>query len=473
VIHDVATEAATMQREDEVVSTSPQRPDDVVLRVDAASPQQVGRAVDAARVAQREWASLPAAQRGAVLQRVALALAAQSETAAVLVVREVGKPIDEARAEVARAVAILDYFAQQALDPDGETLPSSDGRSLLMARRLPRGVVGLIAPWNFPLAIPTWKLAPALAFGNAVVLKPSPLSPACAEFLGGLLAAHLPHGVFSVVHGGATAGEALVGSVDAVSFTGSGATGRRVAALGFEAGIPVQAEMGGQNAAIVLPDAGVEAAARSIAGAAMGYAGQKCTATSRVVVVGDVAGFTDALCAAVEALRVGDPAEPGVAVGPVISGAAHEAVVSAVSAARGRGGRVVCGGAAGDDGPGHFVAPTLLDGLPASDDLNQREVFGPLATLLPASTIDAAVEIANGVAQGLVTSVYTADLALALSLPARLHCGLVRINAPSTGVDLHAPFGGERGSGIGPREQGKAARDFYTTLRTVTVAPPL
>jgi aldehyde dehydrogenase (NAD+) len=466
-------EAATMQREDEVISTSPQRPDDIVLRVDAASPRDVHHAVEAARAAQREWASLPAAQRGGVLRRVAAALTAQSEAAAALLVREVGKPIDEARGEVARSVAILDYFAQQALDPDGETLPSSDGRSLLMARRLPRGVVGLVTPWNFPLAIPTWKLAPALAFGNAVVLKPSPLSPACASLLGDLLASQLPEGLFAIVHGGAAAGEALVRSVDAASFTGSGATGRRVAALALEAGVPAQAEMGGQNAAIVLPDADTEAAARSIAGAAMGYAGQKCTATSRVIVVGDVAGFTDALRTAVETLRAGDPAEPGVAVGPVISGAAREAVVSAVSAARSRGGRVVSGGGGGGDGPGHFVAPTLLDRLSASDDLNQREVFGPLATVLPASTIDEAVEIANGVAQGLVTAVYTADLALALSLPARLRSGLVRVNAPSTGVDLHAPFGGERGSGIGPREQGKAARDFYTTLRTVTIAPPL
>jgi aldehyde dehydrogenase (NAD+) len=384
----------------------------------------------------------------------------------------VGKPAAEAAGETARAVAILRYYAQQVLDPDGETYPSPAG-SILMARRRPRGVAGLITPWNFPLAIPLWKAAPALAFGNAVLLKPAPEATACALRLGELLRSALPPDLVTVLPGGGATGEAVVAHSDVVSFTGSVAAGRTVRRAATERGVPVQCEMGGQNASVVLPDADPEATAATVACAAMGYAGQKCTATSRVVVVDDGHGFasrfTEALVGAVEAVSVGDPQEQGVAAGPVITEAARTAVVSASREAEQAGGRVLTGGSPLER-DGWFVAPTLVDGLEPGARAAQEEVFGPFAAVLTVPDVDRAVAVANGVRYGLAAAVFTGDLAASLRVADRLDAGLVRVNAATSGVDFYAPFGGQKESSYGPREQGKAARDFYTTVRTVTVS---
>jgi len=451
-------------------SRSPQRPDDLVVKVEPTGAEQVAGAVGRAREAGGRWAAAPALERSAALVAAADALAGAAGEVTDLVVREVGKPVTEAGAEVARGLGILRYYAQQALDPDGETYPGPSPAGLLLARRRPRGVVGLITPWNFPVAIPLWKAAPALAFGNAVVLKPSPESTAVALRLAELLAPALPEGLLQVVPGGAETGTALVDRVDCVSFTGSVAVGRRVAVAATERGIPSQAEMGGQNASIVLPDADPGRAAGVVAGAAMGYAGQKCTATSRAIVVGDPAPFTEALVAAVRDLAVGDPAEASTVVGPVITEPARAKVVAAAEEAAAAGGRLLTGGTAGDGG-GWFVAPTLVDGLAPDARLAQEEVFGPIAVVLTVADEDEAVRVANGVRYGLVGSVFTGDLDRALNLAARLDTGLIRVNAPTSGVDYLAPFGGEKGSSFGPREQGKAARDFYTSTRTITILP--
>jgi aldehyde dehydrogenase (NAD+) len=330
--------------------------------------------------------------------------------------------------------------------------------------------VGLITPWNFPIAIPAWKAAPALAYGNAVVLKPASDAIGCALLLQEILGKHLPEGVFNVVTGPGAAGQAVVEFADVVSFTGSTAVGLGVAAGATARGIASQAEMGGLNASIVLPDADVEAAAKVIAGAAMGYAGQKCTATGRVIVLGDAAPFTDALAAAVEALPTGDPADAGTIVGPVINAPARDELVAAAEAAPGDGGRVVTGGKA-LDGPGLFFTPTVVDGQDPSAKLAQEEVFGPIVTVLKASSAEQAVEISNSVAFGLVTSVFTKDLNSALTVVDGLETGMIRVNMPTSGVDFHAPFGGEKQSSFGPREQGKAARELYTTTHTITVGP--
>jgi aldehyde dehydrogenase (NAD+) len=331
-------------------------------------------------------------------------------------------------------------------------------------------VAGLVTPWNFPVAIPLWKAAPALAYGNAVLLKPSPEATGLALRLAELLAPALPEDLFQVVPGGARTGEALLEAVDCLSFTGSVAVGRRVAVAATGRGIPSQAEMGGLNASIVLPDADPERAATVIAGAAMGYAGQKCTATSRAIVVGDPGRFTEALVAAVQGLPVGDPAEEATVVGPVITEQARRRVLDAAEEATAAGGRLLTGGKPGD-GPGWFVAPTLVDGLSPDARLAQEEVFGPIAVVLPVLDTDEAVTVANGVAYGLVGSVFTRDLDRALGLAARLDTGMIRVNAPTSGVDFHAPFGGEKGSSFGPREQGKAARELYTSTRTITMLP--
>ncbi|NHC47245.1 aldehyde dehydrogenase family protein [Motilibacter aurantiacus] len=452
-----------------VISRSPQDPDDVVLETGAAGREAVLAAAERARTAYASWAATPASARGAALTAAATAVEAVADELAALVVREVGKPVVEARGEVARAVGILRYYAQAALLPEGDVLPAPDGRSLLHTRRRPRGVAGLLTPWNFPLAIPVWKAAPALAYGNTVLLKPAEEAPACAERLAELLAASLPADVLTVLQGGGETGAAVVGVADVVSFTGSEAVGAVVRRAAAERGVPAQCEMGGQNASVVLPDADLDAAAAAIAGAAMGYAGQKCTATSRVVVVGDAEAFAERLATAVEALGFGDPAEAGTALGPVISPQARDAVVGAVAEAEKAGARVLTGGTA--SGPGWAVAPAVVARVPDGHRLLREEVFGPVCAVVGAPDVDAAVAEANAVRHGLVAAVFTRDLARGLELPARLRTGMVKVNAPTSGVDFHAPFGGTKSSSYGPREQGLAAKELYTETATVTITP--
>ncbi|MBC6445654.1 aldehyde dehydrogenase family protein [Actinokineospora xionganensis] len=449
-----------------VVSTSPQRPSDVVADVSVTEPGAVLAAAAQARAAQREWSSAAPGVRAAALSAVAQAVADNAAELAALAVREVGKPAAEAAGEVARTIALLRYYAQQAFDPIGETYPT--GAGLGFTARRPRGVAGLITAWNFPLAIPVWKSAPALAFGNAVLIKPSPDATACALRLGELFAAHLPAGLFSVLPGAAATGAALVSCVDAVSFTGSGAVGRGIAIDAARQGIPAQCEMGGLSATIVLPDADLDRAATDIAYAAMGFAGQKCTATKRVIVVGDSGPLGEALASRIGDLGFGDPADPKVVVGPVISEQARDRVADAVAHARADGGQVVaCGTRAGDDG--WFVGPTVIAGLAPDAVLNHEEVFGPIATLTSVLDLDAALAMANGTDYGLVTAIYTADLDVALAAADRCESGMVKVNAPTAGVDFHLPFGGEKDSGYGGREQGKAAAAFYTSSRTVQI----
>ncbi|AGZ40801.1 aldehyde dehydrogenase family protein [Actinoplanes friuliensis] len=453
-----------------IESRSPQAPSDLVVRVPDTAPDEVATAAGLARDAAAAWGRGPAQARAAALHACAEAVVSATGELTDLVVREVGKPVGEAGAEIGRGVAILRYFAQQALHPEGEVYPPADGVSLLHTRRRPHGVVGLITPWNFPVAIPLWKAAPALAFGNTVLLKPAPQSSAVALRLAELFADALPRGVLTILTGLAGTGEALVDAADAISFTGSVRAGQAVAVRAATRGIPVQCEMGGQNAAIVLPDADQDAAATAIAAAAMGYAGQKCTATSRVIVVGDAAPFAERLAAAVAALPVGDPADPATVVGPLIESRPVEAIRAAVRRAE-AGGAQVLTGTRQPGGDGWFQAPTVLADVPPGDDLLSEEYFGPVCAVLPAESADAAVRTANNVRHGLVAAVYTQNLAAALTLTDQLDVGMVKVNAPTTGVDFHAPFGGEKESSYGPREQGTAARDFYTRTVTITLTP--
>ena len=450
-------------------STSPQAPGELIGEYAVADTTAVARAVTNARDAQREWWAVGAAGRAAALARAAQRLRTGNDRAVELVVGEVGKPVGEARGEVSRATAILDYYAQSCYSPIGEQYPPSL-TGLLFTERRPHGVAGLITPWNFPLAIPTWKAAPALAAGNAVVLKPSPEAAGCAALLHDVLAAELPPGVFTLVNGHAETGEALVHGADIISFTGSRSVGRAVARAGAERTIPVQCEMGGQNAAIVLPDADPARAANAIAAAAMGYAGQKCTATRRVIVVGDNQEILDALVETIRQLPAVRPEDPGSIVGPVITATAQASVEAAIATGRDAGGSVLAQAPAG--GPeGWYVAPTLLGGVPAEHALAREETFGPLALLLRAADLGEALAIAAAVPYGLVTSIHGRDLDQILAAVAGVDTGLIKVNAPTTGVDFYAPFGGEKDSSYGPREQGRVAIDFYSTSRTVTIAP--
>ena len=472
VVHGAAHVGPHGQAGERLVSRSPQSPESVLATTAETSAESVAAAVQRAAETQRAWWVAGAPARAVALGRLAELLARRRDEVVDLVVREVGKPLSEARAEVDRAVSITTYYAQQALSPVGESFPAS-GRGRLWTERRPHGVAGLITPWNFPVAIPLWKAAPALAAGNAVVLKPSPDAFATATWLAGLAAEVLPEGLLQVLPGGAATGAAVVSTCDVVSFTGSETVGRRVTADAAARGVPVQAEMGGQNAAIVLPDADAAVAASTIAGAAMGFAGQKCTATRRIVVVGTERRqneVREALVEAVASLGVGDPEQPDVSVGPLITEAARDRVVDATRAVLDIGGRVLVGGEALDR-DGWYVAPVLVDGVPADHDIAQEELFGPFAVVLGVPDVGEALRIAEGVRFGLVTSVHGRDAGTLLDVVDGVQTGMVKVNAATSGVDFYAPFGGERDSSYGPREQGSGALDFYTSTRTVTFAP--
>ena len=453
-----------------IESRSPQAPDDLVISVLATDREAVGRAAERARESGQSWSAVSAAERAEALLGAAESLAGAAEEVAELTVREVGKTIAEARAEVQRGVSILRFHAEAALLPDGEThprLPPAPAGTVTMSRRRPRGVAALITPWNFPVAIPLWKAAPALAYGNAVLFKPASQATATGSRLAELLEPHLPPGVLQILPGGADTGQAVIDAADVISFTGSTEVGHSVAETAAARGIPAQCEMGGLNSSIVLGDCDLESAAKVIAGAAMGYAGQKCTATRRVIGVGNATELADALVAAVEGLRVGDPANEAIDVGPVIDDDARRKVVDA---ANGAGGRVLTGAAALDE-DGYFVTPTVVAGAPSDAKLRHQEVFGPIAAVIEADTAEQAAEIDAEVPYGLVTSIFTNDLGAALTLTERLRSGLIRVNQPTTGVDFHAPFGGTGISSYGPREQGLAAREHYTSTHTVTISP--
>lgn len=452
-----------------LVSISPQRPQVVMAEAEPVTGAQVSDLVARSRIVARQWGSVAAVERARLLTIAAEQLGAMSTELEELVVQEVGKPRSEARGEVARGIAILHYFAQQVLDPAGAVLPST-ATGLLYTERRARGVAGLITPWNFPVAIPLWKAAPAIAAGNAVLLKPATAGLACAAAVENALNSVLPAGLMTVVPGERETACALIDECDVISFTGSTAVGRQIIARAGGRGIAVQAEMGGQNAAIVLADADVASTAAMLAPAVAAFAGQKCTATRRIIVIGDDAPLVEALEQALLAMTPGDPATGASIIGPLISETARENMLSAISAGVRDGGKILTGGESwGSDG--YYVEPTLMNSVPVDHPLATEEVFAPLAVLLPARSIEQAVEIANSARYGLVTSVHGRDIEEIMFAVGRLESGMIKVNAPTTGVDFHAPFGGEKDSSSGPREQGKAALEFYSSTRTVTFEP--
>lgn len=454
---------------------NPSDREDVIGLVPAGSSEDVDVAVRCASDALSNWRGLTGPARGEHLYRWAAAIGARHEELAQAMAREVGKPITEARGEVARCVAILRYYAGEAVREIGEVIPSQIPSALQFTLRQPLGVVAVITPWNFPLAIPLWKAAPALAFGNTVVWKPAE----AAAHMGTLLAetaaaAGLPPGAFNLVLGsGSVIGDPLLRheGVRAVSFTGSSAVGELVAAAAAARNIRFQTEMGGKNVAIVLPDADLDLAASLIASGAMRFAGQKCTATSRVVVDARV---EEALLArlkpAVEALPLGPVTDPAAAVGPLVSEDARDFVGKALSASQAR---RVCGGATPDDpafSRGFFLTPAVVAEVDPGSALAQEELFGPVLAVLSARDLDEAIALANRTRYGLSASLFTRDLPSALSYVQKIEAGLVRVNGDTTGVDPHAPFGGMKGSSSGTREQGPAAREFYTEIKTVQIS---
>lgn len=426
------------------------------------------KVISNARKAQISWAANPIA-RSAALSAVAKTLTAHRDDLVNLMVDEVYKPITEARGEFARAVAILEYYSQAVLDPDGTSVPTMDPNLILSLRR-PYGVAGLITPWNFPVAIPIWKAAPALAVGNAVIIKPSEFATKTALFLQELMAKTLPEGIFNVIPGGADIGAQLVDSADLISFTGSAKVGGGVVARAATLGKPVQAEMGGHSPAIVLPDADLELLVSHIQIGAFSYSGQKCTATRQIIIVGDEkrkAEVVDSLRFGAEKLVAGDPRDEKTFLGPLIHSDSYKNYSDAIAAAK-QIGRIISGGRIDASG-NNLPSATMTDSIPAEHQLMCEEVFAPIAHIATVSTTDEAIALANSVRYGLTASIHTADLEASLRISRRLNTGMVKVNGPTAGVDFHAPFGGDKDSSYGMREQGKASLDFYAHTQTVTV----
>jgi alpha-ketoglutaric semialdehyde dehydrogenase len=459
-----------------IADVNPSDRTDIVAEVPEGTADDVRRAVTAARQALDGWRDLSGPARAEHLYRWAAVIHEQQESLAQVLSREVGKPIGESRGEVGRCVMILRYFAGEAVRASGELIPAQTAGALQFTMREPLGVVALITPWNFPIAIPVWKAAPALAFGNTVVLKPAEASSHMASALGETaVAAGLPVGVFNVLLGsGAAIGRDLIGAdeVRAVSFTGSSAVGALVAAQAAQRNIRYQTEMGGKNVAIVMPDADLRQAASLTAAGAMRYAGQKCTATSRVVVAREVEDrFLNELRAQVEALPLGPVSDAASAVGPVISERSQSSIQAVLDGLDGEPFYRATLPDAEDFRRGFWVPPTVIRNVAADSMLAQKELFGPVLAELTADDLDHAIALANDTQYGLSATLFTRDLRAALRYINRIHVGLVRVNGDTTGVDPHAPFGGMKGSSSGSREQGPAAREFYTEIKTVQVNP--
>ena len=457
----------------ELRSFSPTHPDVVVAEGPSATVADVGDAVDAASRALPGWAATPIHQRGAILTAAAAVVEGHAGDWGLELTVEEGKTRAEGVAEVTRAAQILRYYAAEGDRQSGEIYASPRAGEQILVVRKPIGVLGVVTPFNFPIAIPAWKIAPALVYGNTVVWKPASTVPLLAMRLAeALTAAGLPAGVLNLLVGPAAVGEALAnhGGIDGITFTGSTAVGRRIAAAAAGRGVPVQAEMGGKNAAVVLDDADFDLAVEQVISGAFRSAGQKCTATSRLVLTDGIADrFLDALVARADSLTVGDPADERTQMGPVISASAQREITQGIDGARIRGATVLCGGGNPGDGPpagGHFVAPTVIE-LSGPAVIWGRELFGPVLAVRRARDAEEAFALANDGDLGLSAAVFTQDLTRALQAVERLHVGILHVNSESAGADPHVPFGGARKSALGPKEQGGAAREFFTHTTTV------
>jgi acyl-CoA reductase-like NAD-dependent aldehyde dehydrogenase len=456
---------------------NPAHPDEVVAIVSAAGAELAAEAVKAAADAFRSWRATPAPARGEILRLAADLLESRATEIGTDLAREEGKTAPEATGETLRAAAILRYYAGQTLEPDGEVYPSASTHTFLYARREPLGVVTAITPWNFPIAIPAWKIAPALAYGNTVVWKPAELVPLTAVHLVSALAeAGLPPGVINLVLGrSADVGETLVtdDAVGAVSFTGSNEVGRSIQLQAIERGKKVQLELGGKNPAIVLADADLDHAAEQVARGAFLSAGQKCTATSRVLVEALVLDeFSELLVARALSWKVGDPLDPDTRVGPLASQTQRDRVLHYLGIATDEGARFLAGGDGPPDSSGYYVRPSVLDQVLSESRVVREEIFGPVAVLLRVDSFDDALTLANDSPFGLTATLFTRDLGKAFRFANEIRAGVVKVNQESAGLEYQAPFGGTKGSSSGSREQGKVAREFFTDWKTVYMDAP-
>jgi aldehyde dehydrogenase (NAD+) len=460
-----------------IESRNPADTDEVVAVAPCSSAREVDEAVAAARAAFPLWKSMPAPKRGEMLFRAAERLARQKEALAEIVTREMGKVIAEARGDVQEAVDMTYYMAGEGRRLGGETVPSELSNKDAKSVRVPLGVCALITPWNFPVAIPSWKVIPALVAGNTVILKPSVFTPLCAtRFIQVLDEAGLPPGVLNLVHGhGEGVGDALVGhpDVNVVSFTGSSAVGQQIEAACGRLHRPVCTETGGKNPLIVMDDADLELAIEGAVWGGFGTSGQRCTAASRVIVHQAVyQTFLGRFVAAAKRLRLGPGLDAKADVGPVISASQQRRVLEYIEIGKKEGAKLLCGGDAVTDGAlakGHFIAPTVFGEVAPTMRIAQEEIFGPVVCVLRARDLAHAIELANDTAYGLSSAIYTRDVNASAIAERDLDTGIVYINASTIGAEIQLPFGGTKRTGLGPREAGGrgGALELYTKWKVI------
>ena len=457
-----------------IINRNPSDLDDVVGEYASASADDMREAVAAARAAFPAWSRTTPQQRADILDAAGNEILARKQELGTLLAREEGKTLPEAIGEVTRAGHIFKFFAGEALRAQGEMVDSvRPGVDVLISRE-PVGVVGLITPWNFPIAIPAWKAAPALAFGNTVVMKPAELVPGSAWALADILQrAGLPAGVFNLVMGsGRVLGPALLDAgINALSFTGSQATGERLAADCAARGIKVQLEMGGKNPLVIADDARLEQAVECAINGAFYSTGQRCTASSRLIVCSGIHdAFLARLAERTAALRVGNALAAETQIGPVASEAQLAGNLAYVEQGLAAGASLLCGGERLTLATrGYYQSPALFAGCTPQMAISREEIFGPVAAVLRADDYEHALQLANDTPFGLASGICTQSLALATHFRRHSEAGMVMVNLPTAGVDYHVPFGGRKGSSHGPREQGRYAAEFYTTVKTAYI----
>jgi len=448
---------------------------DVIAEFPLATASDVRAAVDAAMAAQPAWKKTPGPERGRVLWRAADIARRRLDEIARTLTREEGKIFKEARGEVLKGISLLEYYAGEGFRMHGKTLPSESRDTFTYTIRQPLGCVGLIAPWNFPWAIPVWKSAPAIVSGNAVVFKPAELTPATATILTEIYEeAGLPPGVFNMIVGrGSVVGDAMVAAPElrAISFTGSNAIGNALYVKAAQRGAKVTCEMGGKNAVIVMPDADLDKAATAIHGGAFGSTGQRCTATSRVIAHPDIKGkLVDRLVAMAEKIKLGPGLDQSSDMGPSVDEKQWSTVMDYIGVGTSEGARLLTGGSRPDSlKHGFFVEPTIFDGVSPTMRIFKEEIFGPVLAVATANNLDEALRFANGVEYGLTTSIFTENITSVMKFIEDVEVGMVHVNEPTVGGEAQLPFGGTKSTGVGEREMAEEGLNFFTEIKTVFI----
>ncbi|HZD25020.1 MAG TPA: aldehyde dehydrogenase family protein [Alphaproteobacteria bacterium] len=456
---------------------NPSNTADVVGHYARADKAQAEAAIAAAHAAFPAWSRSPVQQRADILAKAAAELMERREELGRLLSREEGKTLPEGIGEATRAAQIFQFFSGEAVRLAGEKLPSTRPGIEVEITREPVGPVGIITPWNFPIAIPAWKLAPALCYGNTVVFKPADLVPGCAWALADILQrAGLPEGVLNLVMGrGSVVGEAILADrrIAAISFTGSVATGQTVAQKAVARMAKVQLEMGGKNPLVVLDDADIDVAVNCAVQGGFYSTGQRCTASSRLVVTGGIHDrFVEAMTTKLKSLAIDDALKQGTDIGPVVDQSQLDQDMKYLEVGKQEGAEIACGGERlNRENEGFYLAPALFVGTKNDMRINREEIFGPIASVIKVGDYDEALAVANDTAFGLSSGICTTSLKHASHFKRNSEAGMVMVNLPTAGVDYHVPFGGRKGSSYGPREQGRYAQEFYTTVKTAYTLP--